>query len=337
MYTLHPDLAITRHDGTLHIEDRDTRLTFDGESATACGRILEALTHEASIKAIARRSGYSARTAEHCVHLLAQEGYVLRQDFKASAIAARDAIAKVREAALFWNKHVMAQFFPVKLFAGEASKAEVLGWGIEFYHFVRAARDYMARGASRTFGDVRVLSHLWDHFSEEAFHDEIFLQGLIGCGLDQDNLVRRPPIASTMALLNHLWECSEEGDLEYAALFAVMQPMAEPRTGQDIKLQYDKLRGFYPFAAPLFDAFEGHDRIDVALEHSTLTIEPLLKMQKSISPYQMNKLLLRIRETAENFDLFFEGIPDYYRTISAVSYRQLPNANEILFGDLRSA
>jgi hypothetical protein len=333
MFIVHPDVAITSQDDLIHVEDRATRLTFQDDSAKVCRAILDRAHEDCSTRKIASKSGYSERTIEDCLNVLAGDGLILRLDFPGDSVGASAAIAKVREAASFWNRHVMGQFFPMRLFAGEASKPQVLGWGIEFYHFVRAARDYMARGASRTVGDVRVLAELWDHFSEEAFHDEIFLKGLVGCGLSEAGLLKRPPIASTMALLNHLWESSEEGELEYAAVFAVMQPTSERPREEDIKRQYDALRSAYEFAAPLFDAFEQHDRIDAALEHSSLTLEPLIRARGRLTRYELLKVLNKVRQTAENFDLFFEGIPNYYGSEFDVAYRQLPSASTIAFAD----
>jgi pyrroloquinoline quinone (PQQ) biosynthesis protein C len=334
MFIMHPDLAITSQDDVVRIEDRETRLSFDNDSAKVCRCVLDYSHQDVSIRKISSATGYSVRTIEDLLGVLEGEGFVLRLDFHKDYIGAAEAIAKIRAAASFWNRHVMGQFFPVRLFAGEASRPQVLGWGIEFYHFVRAAREYMARGASRTAGDTGALAELWDHFSEEAFHDEIFLEGLVKCGISEEGLVKRPPTASTMGLLNHLWESSEEGELEYATVFALMQPRAERLREDDIKRHYGNLRAAYPFAAPMFDAFERHDCIDAELEHASLSLEPLLRFRGGLTRYEMRKLLDKVRHTAEHFNGFFEGILDYYKTELDVTYRQLPNASSIAFAEL---
>jgi hypothetical protein len=328
MYLFHPDVSLTLQGDRCYVEDRDVRTTFHGQSAGLCSRVVDALRTRGSIPDIAESTGYSESAIEACLKELEADGFILSLDFPRN-LDPNTAIKKIRAAAVFWNKHVMSQPFPILLFGGEASRAQVLGWGLEFHFFVRAAREYMARGASRISGPTEVVSEFWDHFAEEAFHDEMFREGLVASGLTENAVKNRLPLASTMALLNHLWESAEEGELEYAAAFAVMQPVSVRPTANAITKKYDGLRAAYQYAAPLFDAFEKHEKIDVALEHSTLTLESLLRSFESVSSRDMNTILRIVRATAENFDIFFEGIAAYYKSDLSLSYRQRPNASSL--------
>jgi pyrroloquinoline quinone (PQQ) biosynthesis protein C len=220
----------------------------------------------------------------------------------------------------------MAQHFPLKLFGGEATKNEVLGWGIEFYFFVRAAREYMALGSGRTTGSTEMLAPVWDHFADEAFHCEIFLNGLVACGLGENTVRRRLPMPTTRALINHLFETSQSSLLEYTTLFALMQPLTRPVTHQEVKQKYDFLREKYPFAAGLFDAFQTHDGIDVTMEHSKLTLESVLEHRGVLGRAEWHDIMKVLENTANTFILFFEGIQKYYRSSFDLRYRQIPNA-----------
>ncbi len=325
MFLLHPDLAVHQATGRLTIEDRDLRLSFEGSDALLAGTVIRSCGRAASVEAVAEAAARDVPTTEAMVSLLERESFVLRMDYF-DVMHADEAIIAIKHAALFWNKHVMSQNFPLRLFSGEATRIEVLGWGIEFYHFVRAAREYMAQGASRTDGPSAALSKLWDHFVEEAFHDEIFLDGLVDCGLDRGDIEGRPPLASTMALLNHLWECAEEGDIDYTAVFAVMQPGLNQFTHQDIKKKYDLLRASYSLTAFLFDAFEKHESIDVDLDHSNLTIEPLIRLKKFVTRSKLTRIVNKIRRTAEFFIIFlrvFLNTIDQSSNFDIVRYRTL--------------
>ncbi len=129
-----------------------------------------------------------------------------------------------------------------------------------------------------------------------------------------------------MALLNFLFEKSAESALSYTSVFCIMQAQSHARTKPEIEHRYEQLRSHYPFASSLFDAFEQHDKIDAGLEHSSLTIEAILEEEGPLSDKQVLKIFETIEQTANHFDLFFEGIPGHYKTSRSVTYRQVPNA-----------
>ncbi|MER9349985.1 hypothetical protein [Mesorhizobium sp. M0227] len=305
------------------VEDAEVRLRFSGDSAMLCAAVFDAIEKVGSVEEIASQTGYSIASVNSLLDMLSSEDFVLNASF-GEMTDARSAIERVRSAGRFWNKHVMCQRFPLSLFGAHAIRDQVLGWGIEFYIFVRAAREYMARGASRIDGPTASLGGLWSHFAEEAFHDEIFRRGLIRCGLSEGNINNRVPLPSTMGLLNHLWEAAEGGELQYASVFALMQPLSEPATSESIVDKYRFLKKSYPFASPLFEAFQTHDGIDVDLGHSHLSIEPLMRDRGMLSAHEMQSIFKSIRRTSDCFDMFFSGIQSYYGNELSVSYRQVP-------------
>ena len=325
MYIIDPDMSVTRAGSKLTLEDAATKLTFEGPSADLCEAVLAVLPYCAGPEQVAARASMPSGPVGELLECLAADSLLLNLvDLPVSDHSAL--IERFRAAGIFWNKHIMAQSFPKRLFSGEATPAEVMGWGIEFYFFVRGANEYMARGASRARGTAAVLSTFWQHYVEEALHDDIFAHGLQDCGIDRAHLDRRPPLASTQALLNHLYEVSEEGALEYASLFTVMQPLSKAPEPGDITKKYADLRTYYPSAAPLFAAFEKHDLLDAGYEHSKLLLAPMLEMHDTLSRTTAYRLFQIVEETADFFIIFYQGISNYYRGARSVTYRQIPNA-----------
>lgn len=328
MFARRPDVKITNFPGLCQVEDRELALSFHDDSADLVGKLLAWDCSGATIDEIASATSYSVRSLEQAIDTLESENFILRMDIP-ETLNAKDALARARKAGAFWNRYVMSHPFPSRLYSGEATRNEVFGWGIEFCHFVRGAREYMARGASRTAGPTAILSELWSHFVEEAFHDEIFLEGLVSSGIQRSALRRRTPLPSTLALLNFLWEAAEDSDLSYGAIFAIMQPNASKEVA--IQSEYEFLRTAYPYAAPLFDAFQKHDCIDMSLQHSSITLEPLILERKIVSRHDVLQILRTIRSAGEHFAIFFSGIAGHYKTSWACDYRQRPNASGILY------
>ncbi|MBI2714977.1 MAG: hypothetical protein HYX37_11080 [Rhizobiales bacterium] len=325
MLLLHPDCSIKDEGERFIIEDRVIKLTYTGESATLCRQALPLLPSARDIDDIVGGTSYSMASLKQLVAGLESEGLAL----DLSHVEELDdnlLIEKIRTASRFWNQHIMGQVFPSRLFEGHATRPEVLGWGIEFYFFIRAANEYMARGVARDDAPTEVLAEVWKHYVEESGHEEIFLTGLLGCGLRRQEIVDRMPLPSTMALTNFLYEKACSTIFDYLSVFALMQPLATPPSRSDISQRYDALRSWYPFASPLFNAFEQHDTIDADLAHAKLAIAPAIIWRSPASKHERLAIFQTIRETAEHFILFFEGIPRYYKNERFLNYRQRPTA-----------
>jgi pyrroloquinoline quinone (PQQ) biosynthesis protein C len=325
MFVVHPDILVKSGASSLVVEDAKVSLTFNGDSAAATSAVLRQMPFCRTLSELADSTQLSPRTVKSILAIFQEDNLIIDLS-DISGLKARDLLQKIRHASMFWNTHVMSQTFPRRLFAGEATWAEVLGWGIEHYFFIRAVNEYMARGASRINGATQHLSELWKHYAEEVFHDEIFLRGLAGCGLDVQSLLRRPPLATTMALLNFLFEKGAESALSYTSVFCIMQAQSQTCTRPEIERRYQELRSCYPFASSFFDAFEEHDKLDADLEHTSLTIEAILEEEAPLSDRQVLKIFETIEQTANHFVLFLEGIPSHYKTSRSVTYRQVPNA-----------
>jgi pyrroloquinoline quinone (PQQ) biosynthesis protein C len=198
------------------------------------------------------------------------------------------------------------------LLSGRAERSLVLGWGIEFYHFVEAANEHMAAAVAQCRDGSQTRAWLAKHYVEERDHGSIFLDGLAGVGLDRDLVRRAPPLPSTRALINYLTELASADTFAYAGAFGVMQANREATTRDAIGQFFTFLSGKYPFAMQLFNAFRQHALIDVDLKHQHLALEMMCEGCKELPCDVMARPINAARSVTEHFIMFFESIRQYY-------------------------
>ncbi|WP_460732668.1 iron-containing redox enzyme family protein [Lysobacter tyrosinilyticus] len=276
----------------------------------AFAHVLKGLREPQSLAEIAAKQNVDGSVLEPLLEALANDAVLL--DINAAQESQNDvdaAQAMLREAR-FWARTVFDQSFWEDLLAGRFTRAQVLGWGVEFYHFVDAANFYMPLGVANTRHARHLREAITRHYIQEMDHGAIFLEGLARSGLDRSSILIAPPLPHTQALINGLAELAIEGELPYTAAFAVMQPGITEPSVKALDEFYGTLSSLYPFAAPMFDAFRRHARIDVELHHEETTFT--LLCQAGITPKERGRASLAMQTVAENFVLFFEGIQDWY-------------------------
>ena len=323
---LSPAAQLEDDGSDLRISNARYKLRFEGGSATLLRAILPLLNGVHNITSLAHAvDGKESEIVSH-LSVLAEDGLVIDASGALRADEPEHFLREFLSESKFWNQAVFSQPFLRKLFTGKARKPEVLGWGVEFYHFVEGANEYMAAGVAYCNDDLAVLTEIVRHYVEEAQHSEIFLEGLVGCGLNRGRILASQPLASTRAIINCFTEIAHRGPLAYASLFGLMQPMGEARSEAAVRSQYDALRGWYEFATPLFDAFEEHDLIDASLGHSDTTIAKLVRYKRGLTESDRCAAVSALRASAEHFIFFFEGIGRYYGQFSIMVPRRPANA-----------
>lgn len=253
---------------------------------------------------------------------LDEEGLVL-QVRKVEDAERGDLSEALSSEARFYARMIFEQPFWIKLLAGRLSQAQVIGWGIEFYHFVEAANTYMPLGIAHARGHRGVIKELAKHYVEEMDHGQIFLDGLSECGLDSISIQNSPPLPHTAALINLLSELAIEGEVTYSASFAVMQPGLSQATHASVNSFYADLSSLYPTAAPMFNAFRRHALLDVDLGHEDNALRKLCEKPEGLSLSERDRASWAIRAVSEAFIQFFEGILNYY-TMSSQPFARRP-------------
>ena len=291
------------------IENVSHRLRFAGPSAAIVEGFVHAATGRATMAEIAEALGCSVHELIAHAATLLDDHLVLDLDSHRNAYPDPEVYnAVVRYEGAFWNQEIFREETARAIFSGRADAEEVRLWGREFYFFVRSAKEYMARGVAAFDGLIEEIEPILDHFVDEAPHDEIFAEGLLGIGFAEHELVTMRPLATTQALINHLYDRAGAGPFEYAALFVPMQPEAKRPDPSEIAERYDRLRNSYPSCAKLFDAFEKHDMIDAELEHSSLAFEELVRLLGVPDMATRRRVAATLRETADAFKIFYRGV-----------------------------
>lgn len=224
--------------------------------------------------------------------------------------------------ARFWAKTIFAQPFWDKLLSGQCSPSQVLGWGVEFHHFVDAANDYMPLGLAHTRELRQLRAPIANHYIEEMNHGKIFLEGLARCGVPHESVLAAPPLPHTRALINQLIEYAYEGELTYTSSFAVMQPGLTQPSSAVLAAFYGQLKDHYPYASGMFEAFHRHASLDVELGHEKTVFTRLCLEGPLLAPAHIRRVSTVIRSLAESFILFFEGIDTYYGATECFSPRR---------------
>lgn len=229
-----------------------------------------------------------------------------------------DLWAKEWERTSFWNA----------MHSGEAPRNVVLGWGVEFHHYVESANEHMAASVAHCRHDLVIRKWLAEHYVEEHDHSRHFADGLAECGLDRESVRVAPPLPSTAALINYLVELATDS-IAYAGTFAAMRRSVPPSL-EELNASYTTLIDTYPFAAPLLNRIHAHAKEDFDLDHDTLIIERILRERVTINSDLANRIVRAARGLTEHFVLYFEGIFDFYSQPDAPLPRRRADARTFL-------
>jgi pyrroloquinoline quinone (PQQ) biosynthesis protein C len=304
-------------DGQLTVDTPEIELTFTGSSAAILAPVLGRLDGRCRVDEISAQLGLSERELKTTLQVLADEQVVIDAGAAFDACSPKAFLDAYFAECRFLSKEIFAQPFWEVFLSGRAERNLVLGWGIEFYHFVDAANEHMAAAVALCRDGAQTRAWLAKHYVEERDHGSIFLDGLAGVGLDRDLVRRAPPLPSTRALINYLTELASADTLAYAGTFGVMQANREEATRDAVGQFFTFLSGKYPFAVPLFDAFRQHALMDVDLEHQHLVLELMCEGYKELPRGVLARPINAARSAAEHFMMFFESIHQYYGSAGA--------------------
>ena len=298
--------------GDLLAETEETEYVFSGRSARVLKCLVPRLDGFCRLEDLA--NGVAAPPAEldAIFNILAEDDLVLDASAAIEARSTEEFLSAFFRECNFWSKEIFAQPFWRAILSRKAQATLVLGWGVEFYHFVEAANEYMAAGVAYCRDDAVTRELIARHYIEEWNHSVMFLDGLVASGLDSDQVIAAPPLASTRALINHLTELAAADSFSYAAAFGIMQPSRERPRRESVDKFYNHLTENYPFASGLFQAFRKHAFLDLELGHCETVLERLCARSAVVTPENAQRIVGAARSVAEHFILFFEGILDFY-------------------------
>lgn len=301
------------------IEYLEGEIVLEGAGADLFGKIAEYLNGSASIEKIAERSGEPVSRIKELARQLQGAGVLSVLAPEGGSQGGNDTFSMTglefyelhRKYAAHWLRPVYEHPFWEKMISGKATRAQVLGFAFEKYHYIEGAHEHMAIAAANATPEM--MPHLARHFIEEYTHGDIYRKGLRSLFPDE-GVLNSQPLPSTRALVNFLSETAARSSFAYYAGNEVLQ-MTE-NTGDDSAARsiddfYAAMKKHYPYSQKLIDSFIAHTNADQRLGHESVFKE----MCESVPP--LNRREVRdamnvVRSMTEHLLLFMDGIDVWY-------------------------
>ena len=216
-----------------------------------------------------------------------------------------------RQNCMYWLEAVYGHPLWERIVTGKASRAQVIGFAFEKYHYIEAAFEHMGLAAANASPEM--MPHLARHFIEEYTHGDIYRKGLRSLFPD-DVVLRSQPLPSTRALVNYLSESAQRSSFAYYSgneLLQLTENTDDEKAGGAVDEFYDAMRKHYPYTDKLIDSFIAHTKADQKLGHA----DAFLLMCKSVPPLtrrEVNDALNVAKNMAEHLLLFMDGIDTFY-------------------------
>lgn len=320
-------LTATQEEATLHVPGSD--YLFAGESAGLIQSVFKRLNGMNTVADLAQSCGVAPAALIAVLGYLQDESVLIDMQ-RAGPLTGEQLVAQIKNEVAFWRRHIDSQPCWQSVHAGRCTERQILGWGIEFYHYVDAANEYMAYGVAYCRESIDIRQKIAAQYAEEADHGEIFLQGLAEDGLPAERVANAYPLPSTRALINYLNEAAMENSLVYTAIFSLMQSDGENFNKEGLSDYYSHLISLYPFARGMFGAFLKHASIDAQLGHQSSLFENLYANNEIISSRDVQHTFTTIRQLVNYFILYYEYIFDYYGEESAQLPRRAPQVSDFM-------
>jgi pyrroloquinoline quinone (PQQ) biosynthesis protein C len=306
-------VTVRRENGHVVLRHLDEDVSLDGPAAQLFTKLEPALDGKTTIDALASKLSEPAARLRGLVDLLGRAGVMaFRSTLDDGALMTGvEFHALHRERANYWLRDVYAHPFWEKVCSGKATRAQVIGFAFEKYHYIEAAFEHMGIAAANSSAEM--MPHLARHFIEEYTHGDIYRKGLHSLFPD-DVVLRSQPLPSTRALVNYLSECANRGSFSYYAGNEVLQMTentGDSADGNAVDDFYAAMRKHYPYTDKLINSFIAHTRADQNLQHQ----DAFLEMCKSIPPLtrrEVNEALNVAKNMAEHLLLFMDGIDTFY-------------------------
>lgn len=312
---LSPNTTFLKTNTDITVVTKSTDYIFSGRSAEIVDAVRYRLDGFSKLSDIVNELGISLIELSETLAVLADE--VLIDSTLALEAKSPEEFLKAYFAICdFWVQEIFVQPFWKSLLSGSASRSLVLGWGIEFYHRVIGANKHNATAIAYC-DDSIIREWLNRHYIEEFDHAQLFLKGLVDCGLDRKQLLATPPLNSTYELINYLNELAMSNTIAYTGTYGVMHSPRGGQTRDRIDVQFNFLINNYPFASSLLNVFRNHLMTDIELGHEEIVLERIIAHYGMLTPEIVQKILAAAQGMVEHFIRFFAGIYDFYSTDDA--------------------
>jgi pyrroloquinoline quinone (PQQ) biosynthesis protein C len=311
-------VAVTQQNGHVVLRHLRDEITLEGPAAKLFSRVASQLDGKTPLTVIAEKVAEPPVRLRALVEQLGKVGVVAFQsEADTSLMTGRAFYDLHREHSLAWLEDVYRHPFWDKVTSGRASRAQVIGFAFEKYHYIEAAFEHMGIAAANATPEM--MPHLARHFIEEYTHGDIYRRGLRSLFPD-DVILRSQPLPSTRALVNYLSESASRSSFAYYAGNEVLQMTEntdDDTAGGAVNEFYDAMRKHYPYTDKLIDSFIAHTKADQKLGHA----DAFLEMCESVPPLtrrEVNDALNVAKNMVEHLVLFMDGIDTFYANFETV-------------------
>ncbi len=318
MSTVHHDrpllkhsVKVSRHNGTVVLQHLRDEITLEGAGAELFAKVHTKLNGESTIEKIAAEISEQATRVRSFLQQLTRAGVVGFIDRGDETMTGMEFYALHRDYCMHWLEPIYRHPLWDKITNGTASRAQVIGFAFEKYHYIEAAYEHMGIAAANASPEM--MPHLARHFIEEYTHGDIYRVGLRSLFPD-DVVLRSQPLPSTRALVNYLSESAQRSSFAYYAgneLLQMTENTGDDKSGNAVNDFYDAMKKHYPWSDRLIASFIAHTHADQKLGHE----DAFLLMCKSVPPLtrrEVNDALDVARSMAEHLMLFMDGIDTFY-------------------------
>jgi pyrroloquinoline quinone (PQQ) biosynthesis protein C len=307
--------------GRVTIEYLDHQITLEGEGADLLGRLLPLFDGQTPLRGIATRVDEPPARVERLVSELQRAGVLTLLPTPSTdsgpMMTGLEFYALHRRYVSHWLRDVYAHPLWEKMVTGTATRAQVIGFAFEKYHYIEGAHEHMALAAANATPEM--MPHLARHFIEEYAHGDIYRKGLRSLFPDELVLYSQP-LPSTRALVNFLSECASRNSFGYYAgneLLQMTENTSDEGESSSIDTFYDALRKHYPYTKRLVDSFIAHTNADQKLGHQDV----FHQMCASVPPMtcrEVKDAMNIVKSMAEHLMLFMDGIDVSYGNFPTV-------------------
>jgi pyrroloquinoline quinone (PQQ) biosynthesis protein C len=306
-------VTVKRDGGHVVLQHLAEEVTLEGAAAQLFGKLQPVLDGKTAIDALAAKIDEKPARLRALLDVLAKAGVVAfpsaRDD--GALMTGVEFYELHRERSQFWLRDVYAHPFWENVVTGKATRAQVIGFAFEKYHYIEAAFEHMGVAAANATPEM--MPHLARHFIEEYTHGDIYRKGLHALFPD-DVVLRSQPLPSTRALVNYLAESAGRSSFAYYAGNEVLQMTentGDEKAGSAVDDFYAAMRKHYPYTDKLINSFIAHTKADQKLGHE----DAFMLMCKAVPPLtrrEVNDALNVAKNMAEHLLLFMDGIDTFY-------------------------
>jgi pyrroloquinoline quinone (PQQ) biosynthesis protein C len=286
---------------------------LDGAAAQLLRKVAPWLETGADSAELADAAGAPVAAVEQLALALSNNGVVaLRRPHEREQVMSGSEFYEYhRKYAAYWLQPIYQHPFWAKVVEGRATRAQVIGFAFEKYHYIEGAHEHMAIAAANATPEM--LTHLARHFIEEYRHGDIYRRGLHS--LFPDELVlEAPPLPTTRALVNFLNEAAATNSFGYYAANEFLQMTENTDEGVDdnaVNEFYAGMKKHYPYTGKLIESFIIHTKLDQNLGHDDVFAQ-MCRDVPPLSTRDVQSVMNLTRSVAERLMVFMDGIDRFY-------------------------